>query len=210
MAKIRKISEYVNKVLTEFTIEYSTKKKCFKIALSGPLAKYAEGLEINSYIDGKSEEDVTTKLKTFIKEYVARSEVIRKVIVYELDWGSKNIELHTSTKHKYNVRLTEDARISIKYKVVMERDVNGNKTYFTTKTHNFRENEMEEFSERVDEDDMVIEWTAEREKFLTDMYAAMEALMRNLKKFAGTPEKLLSTIDSKMKLLEAPKHGAKK
>jgi len=182
-------------------ILYTLKLKTFSVKLSSELSQYLDDANLREPSNA-TENGVISDVKTMIKDYQKAKTVEKKIIAYYINWGSENIEQHISNWR--NDRKRKEARISLEFKVLLERKVVKNRLYYEEP----REVMGRTFENKVDVDDdlfTIIDWTQEREDFFTVMYKGMEDMMRKMKKFCGTEKKMLASIANKQQLLSGGK-----
>jgi len=216
MAKIRKELFRVFGKNEEFTIHYTAKRAQFRADLPECLVRFLE-ISDRDEPTGKSEEELVKNIKDLISFYEKAAVKERIVIAYKARWGSKNIVENYSNWGRLEKdeegRCCDEAKISFEYEVLLERDVDGKKKWYQRERgeydedkHIWVENKENVFKDHEtnqwDAESDMIEWTPEREKFMEDLYAALELLINKLKGFTAKPELLLAVVDRGFRQLE--------
>jgi hypothetical protein len=201
MAKIRVEQMYVGKKPFAFEIKYTTKWKRFEVDLPEFLETFAVQSETERP-HGKTEEELLSKIHTFIKKFENDTVSERKLIWYMLDWGSKRVESFVSTGYDDTRRCTDgEARIEFNFKVVVEKMIGGTPSYIESDTDEDGDVHTYNVTQEIKRQGQFIEWTQEAETFMADLYASMETLMRKLESFIGSKELLIKAVGNKIKLL---------
>lgn len=203
MARLRKLNFKIGGVLIETELTYSAKERRFATKIPSEYMIFTDtkkGKECCSLVQfGRSyssrawgfaadtEDEVIKKCEDYIEYYEAESTVIEKVILYDLDYSSKNVEWNKGSRHDGGA-----SRISISYRIAEVYIIDKERKYF-----------VDGREERVyGRKDPEIPYTPEAEKFFEDLVEAMETLMKKLGKYIGSEQVLLETIEGNVKLLE--------
>lgn len=189
MAKIR--NEYIRTSKKGFsvTIVYLARKKHFTIKPISEWENFSKLIKIPIPV-ASTEDELISKLKEFAQRYVDSNTKTRKVIAYSVDWQSKNIDSHYCDRSWGDG--WDKAVIEFDYMILKEERVEDNILFYKNNIpcHHVKTGEWK-----------IIEWTKEREEFMKNFYKAMELLMGRMKEFMGDPERLVTAIENKVRML---------
>lgn len=204
----------------ETCLEYAPKDKMFFIRQPEATLSFYPG-NVKDFVDqvtirghgyqglrafvGKTEDEALKKAHDFMKLFEGAKKAIRKVIIYYIDYKSKNIKSPFDRGGWYRGSGAE-AYLKIDYKIVTEESIGENVSYyfetkrkFSGETRTFKESA----SGLVDQCHWkVIEHSEKREEFFRFLYSAMESLISQVQVFTEDQTKLLDSIDGGLKLLE--------
>ncbi len=201
MAKIRTAAYTVHGQRVEFTLKYHAKRSKFEFDLPPTLEEYRDAGDLECPA-GASESEAVEKLRALIAKYESQKMNERKVIAYKLDASSENVKTRPSgyRREGYN---TDEVKLEFHFQVLLERSVDESVQFYTQGED--WEGKPRVDSTRLDTDEyQIIEWTAEREAFMSKFYSSVEDLIRRLKSVTDTPESMAQVADTQAVLLELP------
>jgi len=165
----------------------------------------------NRYGDRGNYTDIAELRKAIeetIKEYHAKIKTKRKVIVVDIKIERTTMDaIFTGTKeelrdHPLAGYHKDDIGFSIHYRVMHEYLTGEQKEYTKEERDRFNEDKIVEYKYSVGKDDIILEWSEEREQFLKKLEGSINGLCKMILDFFSHDSKEIETkMDSEQRLL---------
>jgi len=205
-----------------FTTAITYSKSAFRIAYPsewGSLLDHFKELNLVSYLHGRggghcfsgdSESDVVEKFFKAAKEFYTLSEKKEKVILYKFAFASKNLFSTEDNSHRWqweSIKSEGDLKIEFDFRVCEKTTIGQSVTYTEYRQHGdktIKKGAIDDVQPEIAGEDntwLELPYSKQTEAFFTELYSGMEDLCGKFKKFMGSREKILKTLEQKQKLL---------
>ena len=151
-------------------------------------------------------------IKETIKEYHAKIKTKRKVIVVDVKIDSETMDaIFTGTSeelrnHPLAGYHSENIGFSLHYRVMYEYLTGESKEYTKKEPDRFNDGKITEHKYSVSKNDLILEWSEEREQFLKNLEHSVNGLCKMILDFFSSDIKEIEAyMDTQQPLLPEPK-----
>jgi hypothetical protein len=172
-----------------------TSSRASTSTISKPAEWIQEALN-KTQIAGKTQSEVERDFKQVCQDYKDSIKKTRKVIAYLVQmsgtaWEGEGDDKAIIKQWNDISFFHGDLALGLGYKVLIETDINGKKTYRTTSSNRFE----------VTEDHKIIPWSEKAEQFFARANMGLQDLMLNIDKFFSDEKRVIEYIAANKNLL---------